>query len=227
MKTPFDGNQRQDPEPVQFQMSPGEELLLQIEGVDRSVNSTFVGLKPNTCLIVETPAGIGLVSRPLEGSRVTVLYLRGGEVHAFESILLGRVDSPFRVIFLDYPQVIERWSQRQENRVEAFLPAALFMETEEVAAALLNISLSGCRLSCPAPAAGSPRPRVGQRLEVSLNLASESGELVLPARVRNLEQMNGSLLTGLEFEELDSESCRLVADYMTTMTNAFGAGGLS
>lgn len=227
MKAPLGGGQRQDLGPIQFQMSPGDELLLQIEGVDRSVDSTFVGLKPNTYLIVEISAGIGLASRPLEGSRVTVLYLRGGEVHAFESILLGRVDSPFRVIFLDYPQVIERWSQRQENRVEAFLPAALFMETEEVAAALLNVSLGGCRLSCPAPAAGSPRPKVGQRLEVSFNLASESSELVLPARVKNLEQVGGSLLIGLEFEEPDSESCRLVADYMTAMTNAFGAEGLN
>jgi len=226
MEALSDGDQGQAMETTQLQVSCGDEILLvtEEEGLKESVPGIIVGHKLDTFLAVETPEGIGLGSRPLEGSRVTVLCFQGGKIQAFESALLGRIDRPFRVIFLDYPQTVKRWSRRQEERVEAFLPATLIMGADEIAGVALDISLGGCGFSCSRPTDHRPWLKAGQRLKISFNLAAEEDQLALPlVKISHLNQNNGTFLLGLEFEEPGSEPHGLVADYIRVTAKALGA----
>ncbi len=204
-------------------LEQGQEVLLQAESLKTGFRTTIIGSKPDAFLIVEAPAEARAGSRLALGVKVTVLYFKSGSVCAFETRVIGRTVEPAHLLFLAHPGRVEVRKLRRWERIDARLPAALDTGSGRSEGALLDISLTGCRISCPVTEnSGATRLKVDDRLRISFNLLPAKEEAVFVGRVRNIETDGQVSIIGVQFDEPEAETSEGVRDYIRLMSRTVG-----
>lgn len=113
-----------------FLVPLGTRLQVEIGGVDIKLESYCVGLIPDDAIIIKYPqtGNLGSISHKLfKGNKVTLRYIYGGSVFAFQSEVLGVTSEPFRLVFIAYPALIARHRLRKNSRVQCYLPAEMYV----------------------------------------------------------------------------------------------------
>ncbi len=86
----------------------GCQVSIQVEGMKERLTSYLVGMLINSYLIIKTPSIVGIGDLFPTGGSVVVRYIYLGEVFGFRSTVLGSTTLPFKIIFLSYPEAIEK-----------------------------------------------------------------------------------------------------------------------
>ena len=132
-------------------IEPGTLLQIEIGGIKFRFKSELVGLQADEYLIIKTPlvpsdAPFGMIKHKLfRGNDIIVRYLIGGMVYGFQSKLLGAISDPIKLLFLEYPKIVEQHDLRSHERVDCLLPGRLKFKDTELACLVLDISEKGCR----------------------------------------------------------------------------------
>ena len=203
------------PGSVRLAIDFGTELQLEIDGVSPRLQSKVVGMEQDRFLIVKTPSAseIGGISVKLfPGNRVIARYVFSGSVYGFETSIIESVTSPFSLLFLNFPRVINERNIRSNRRIHTALPARIEAGDNSKDGTITDISITGCqfeaRIGKPESAAFD---KVDAEVQLALQLPGMAGELQIAGVLRNVRKDGGSLKLGMSFADLD-ESAQLQID---------------
>jgi len=211
-----------------FLLPIGTRLQMDIGGIDIKLESFVVGLLPDDAIIIKHPftGSLGSIAHKLyKGNKVTVRYIYGGSVFAFQSELLGVTSDPFRLIFIAYPSLIARHKLRKNSRVQCYLPAEMFLknknDTEIISDVGYNgivsdLSIQGCcfgmirSLTHQKP----PHIRIEGIVAVRIQLPGIETKVEINGSVRRSEMDANKMNIGIQFKEIDEDIKNKIADHI-------------
>jgi hypothetical protein len=216
-----------------FVLPVGTPLQIEVEGVTPRLNSLSVGWLPGYYLIIKQPVtGFGsIASKLFRGAKITIRYISGGDIFAFQSEVVGVTTESPRLIFISYPPLVVRRSLRGSRRVLCYLPAELIKEQHrgrgifvELAyrGIISDISLSGCgfdMMKGSADDADGVLPEVAQNEMVKLRIEFPGLEnkIELSGEIRRTLREGRRLNVGIKFLQVHESVKGRIAHYIQTI----------
>lgn len=197
-------------------------VTLAVEGQAQSegrIAADLVGMVHFEYLILRLPWVPGLRTRLVGGASVTVRFVSNGELCGFHAPVITHVSKPSLLLFLGYPEIIEKMPLRQHKRVQCALPVQMHSRRGDAEGVIADLSQGGCR------AVFDVRGQQGLRqtaLEdiVILRVPLNSGgiPLAVTCAVRGVSLDVNRMQLGLSFTESDDD---FRSSLETFLTNAY------
>ena len=198
----------------------GNPLQIEIKGMTSRFKTVLLGMEPDEYLILKMP--LSLISKdspPVlqQGTPLILRYLYEGTVFGFEASVIQVLQSPGKLLFVEYPERIERYDLRSHRRVDCMLPARSEMGVRSDQGTIVDISETGCRYVIKEKDDQNvPALLVGDQMTLKFRLPGIAEEQAVSGIIRNINQDNRQAALGIQFHEV-SEDCRgMIADYVTT-----------
>ncbi len=189
-------------------MEPGNQLLLQIQGFASRLKSVLIGGEYNGYLIVTTPKVSGMDTMVLDGLSVTVTFLHDGVVYGFRSHVTHRLVSPARLLFLSYPENIERHELRKHQRVECNIPTGVKIDNGQNSfeGIMADISTGGCRVIFLATSEIiHEQIHPGTTIDLSFELMGIGGVKTLKGTIKSCNAEETKFMLGVSFQQSNNE----------------------
>lgn len=198
-----------------FDVDFGTELQLEIGGVDPRLRSIFVGMERGRFIVVRTPTMSelgGIEVKLFGGNRVVVRFVYSGTVFGFETSIIEAVSSPFRLLYLAYPKVVNERNIRSNRRVNTTLPAKLGSGENTCDGTVTDISITGCQFETrTGRIPDSLGARVGSDIDITLQLPGVAGEFQITGQIKNIRKEGKNTELGVAFGDLE-ENVQLAID---------------
>lgn len=171
----------------------------------------YVGSISGSALLVTASSGHELLKTGIE---VSCNALRGRKIHQFRSTVLGRSETPVRVIYLAWPRSVRTHVVRNHVRVSTEMPGRL-IRNDCVAAGfdvtVTNVSLGGVAFrTSDALVNVSEHFRLGLRLRAGGKLHA----VMFNCIARNVRHIECGVLTGAEFSSQTADTMALLRLHM-------------
>ena len=179
--------------------------LLHEDGEGR-ITAELVGLVHFEYLVLRLPWIPGLRTRLVAGAVVTVRFISDGVLCGFQSEIITHVGKPSLLLFVIYPDVVEKLSIRQHKRIQCALPAQLHSSRGDAKGLLANISQGGCRMLLDARKQTELRQSVaGDELVLRFHLEADSIAKAAKCDVRSVNADSSRIVLGISFTGKDPE----------------------
>ncbi len=180
----------------------GTRVYIEIDGVNFSVTSIFVGLLQNEFMIVTLPKRYKSVKNKLfPGSKMVVKYLFDGSVFAFQTSVIEIMTTPIRALAVEYPKVIQKRELRIVKRNHVVIPGRVEAKQTEFPVLFNDISKKGCRFKYIDNKKAMNPLREGDLMRIYCQFPGVLDEIGTMARVRNVSREKDQLLVGAEFQD--------------------------
>jgi hypothetical protein len=211
------------------QRTKGDKLALEIgtrmavtldsaqQGAEGRIAADLVGMVHFEYIILRLPWVPGLRSRLVGGASVTVRFVSNGELCGFQSPVVTHIPKPSLLLFLEYPEVIEKLALRQHKRVQCALPVQLHSRRGDAHGVIGDLSRGGCRMAVDVRGQQGLRQTVVEDvivLRVPLN--SEGVPLTVTCAVRGVSFDANRMQVGLAFTEADDDFWTTLETFLTT-----------
>lgn len=181
----------------------GTTVYLEIDGVNFSVTSIFIGLLKDEFLMITFPKRYKSVKNKLfNGNKMVVKYLFDGSVYAFQTNVIETITDPIRAIALDYPKVVQQRELRVVKRNNVIIPGRVEAKKTEFQAVVFDISKNGCRFKYNENKGNFAPLREGDILRLYCQFPGHADEIGCMACVRNVAREKGQLSVGAEFTDI-------------------------
>lgn len=199
---------------VHLSLKLGGPVVLQVPQPAGKYAGTVVGFETFAYLIVQARIPQEVLAQLPINTRLVAQHTASGRIFGFRTHLLNRVSTPAPLLFLSFPETVERIALRSNIRVDVNLLGAIQGKYGEHPVMVLDLTPTGCKLSAKVDLK-SPLREVqnGDRLVLTCQLA-EGAPLVLPLDVRRVALEKGLLYLGGQFADLTSENAVAVATYI-------------
>lgn len=176
----------------------------------RKAEGRVVGMDPYSYIILRMRMAGDEPARLILDDRITLQYVHDGSVYGFRSSVINTVRSPAHLLFVEYPDSIEKLDLRSEERVRCSMQATVFGAYGEHKCMVQDLTTGGCRLSIRTRADYAiRRVSVDEELSILLDLG-EFGRVKTPISIRNVRCERGILYLGSMFADLtDQERDRI------------------
>ena len=202
----------------------GSQVQIEIEGVGFRFKSTLVGMESDEYLIMKTPmvpsnAPFTSIQHKLfPGTQVVVRYLYKGTVFGFQSKLIEAISTPVRLLFVEYPKIVENYDLRSQERTDCFLPAKIEIRKKEEHGAILDISEKGCRCLIRALEGKKlPSTQVDEQITLTCQFPGIQGEQVVSGKVKNISKDKREMILGIEFHEIAARFKTIIDQYLSNI----------
>lgn len=201
------------------QIPIGQELVMQFQGEDNRFRSAYFGCKPDSFLIVQMPGIPGIREKVVAGGNLVVRYMSRGMVYGFYAYPLNHVLRPCPLIFLSFPQTIEKVNLRKTERVETFIEAKAIYEDNIMEGLIIDLSEGGCGYTASRTSGLSwPAIEPGNILMLDFILGHEQERHVVETDVVTFRKEIDSLHLGLRFRYTQESPAReAVKRYVATL----------
>ncbi len=180
----------------------GTQVYLEIDGVNFSVTSIFIGLLTNEFMIVTLPKRYKSVKNKLfPDNKMVVKYLHEGSVYAFQTTVIEIMTTPIRALAIEYPKVVQKRELRVVKRNHVVIPGRVEAKQTEFSVVINDISKKGCRFKYIENKGNMSPLREGDIMRVYCQFPGVSDETGVMARVRNVSRDKDQLLVGAEFQD--------------------------
>ena len=181
----------------------GTKVYLEIEGVNFTVTSIFIGMLKDEFMIVTFPKRYKSVKNKLfPGNKMVVKYLQDGSVYAFQTSVIETITTPIRALAIEYPKVVQKRELRVVKRNNVIIPGRVEAKKTEFSAVVFDISKNGCRFKYHDNKSNLTSLREGDLLRVYCQFPGVSDEMGAMACVRNVSREKGQLSIGAEFQDI-------------------------
>ncbi len=187
------------------------------QGPEGRIAADLVGMVHFEYLILRLPWVPGLRTRLVGGVHVTVRFVSNGELCGFQVPVITHIAKPSLLLFLEYPEVVEKLALRQHNRVQCALPVQLHSRRGDAQGVIADLSRGGCRMAVDVRGQQGLRQTVVEDvivLRVPLN--SEGVPLAVTCTARSVSFDASRMQLGLSFTEADNEFWSALEGFMTT-----------
>ena len=187
------------------------------KGDDGRIAADLVGMVHFEYIILRLPWVPGLRTRLVPGAGVTVRFVNNGELCGFQSQILVHIPKPSLLLFLTYPEVIEKLALRQHKRLQCALPVQMHSRRGDAQGVVADLSQGGCRVAFDVRGQQGLRQTVADDvivLRVPLN--SEGVPVAVTCTVRSVEQDVSRMQLGLSFTEADKDFWTALETFLTS-----------
>jgi c-di-GMP-binding flagellar brake protein YcgR len=209
----------------------GTALNFQVHGVESRLKSSFVGMEPGKYAIIKIPHGPdGFQSKLYKGNSIIVRYMHEGTVYGFQTQILNTITEPARLLFIEYPKVIEEHSLRSSQRIDCYLPckfrltsqvendAGEQVDTEnEVDGVVVDLSNVGCRGTFDSSGAESNllNTKKETAISISIQLPGVSDDVNLSGVVKSLHSDQSITSIGIHFNDMEEGIQEKIGRYLS------------
>lgn len=198
---------------------PGLRLkLVALSQVKSRLVTHVVGYKANKYIVAEYPLVSGSFARMEEGLGWAANFVHEGIIFGFTTYILGSIKHPIPLIFLSYPDSVERIELRQTQRYPVQIKAVYSFETPSPEsdhrpnqATVRDISEGGCLLASPV---SHPMETV---LNLDLDLPAQGTIKGVAAEVKSCREEAGEYLLGLSFADMTDEGLEKIRAYTKSL----------
>jgi len=195
----------------------GTEIKIEFPHMKTPLKSTIIGMLKDQFLIITTPSSFSIMEKMISSEqRIIIEYAQDGRIWMFKSQLLKTINSPSRLLFIEYPAVIHFHDLRKSKRTAIFVPCTFHQSTDsELYGTLIDLSTSGglCRIKNK-PDTSLPNIDVNNRIQLRCLLPGTKEEQKIEGIVRNLKKDNIATRIGIEFENLQPHLIETISKYL-------------
>ena len=196
----------------------GAQVLVQKNGADERINATLVGLEPKAYLILRVNAYSFKQLKIKVKDEFTVRFFCLGTAYGFCAKALGIISKPFRLLFLSYPENIEKFDLRRSKRVTCYIPATAFFKEKEVKGVISDVGTDGCRFNIKLPGVIEPHHiKVVDKIRLTFPLLGMKGRHDFEGVVRNTSQTPELISLGISFDNVDRKIAQKIAAYIESV----------
>ncbi|WP_147821075.1 flagellar brake protein [Salidesulfovibrio onnuriiensis] len=175
------------------------KMILEFPPVRERMSCRFIGVMPDEFVAVRVPLVPGIKERLQEGAIVDFRYLHEGNLMGFRTEVLYYQATPYSIVFVRYPDAIEKHELRKEKRVRCRLRTTVTKKELSWKGVTVDISGSGCHFLVDASAQEAPAVRVGDFVSGIFHTICAM-ELSFKAKVVSAGQEDSRFSLGLVFE---------------------------
>ncbi|MBU0516217.1 MAG: flagellar brake protein [Proteobacteria bacterium] len=174
-----------EPRDALIGLRPGEPMFFTRTVAGQRLKSwaPFVGLNGQEMVLTGVPLISGAPLITTIGTQCVVRYVDQGVMYGFTSTVAHIQHNPLKIIYLPYPELVEKIELRCEERFPVGFEAEIFFhegqELKSVSGTIIDLSRSGCRFK------GSLFFDVGDKLHISFKLIDGTAVDQLASEVRN------------------------------------------
>ncbi len=199
----------------------GLVLKLEIEDVSMPLESTLVGVD-NNLIIIKTPSPYQLIEHKLtKGRDVVVRYIFDGTIFAFQTKLFDSLLRPARLLFLEYPKIIQKNELRNQKRSSCFIPAIIHQDDEHNKGALLDLTKEGCRYKLTnAENHEFLNFRMDDEVSLRCKFPGVKEPVLITGIIKNIHKNRNEIDLGINFHKNTTKvSKKIIAWYISTIEN--------
>lgn len=181
----------------------GTKLYIDIDGVNFSVNSIFIGMLKDEFMIITLPKRFKSVKNKLfPSNKMVIKYLYEGSVFAFQTSVIEMITNPIRALAIEYPKVVQKRELRVVKRNNVVIPGRIEAKKVEVPIVVFDISKNGCRFKYHDDKTSMSALREGDLCRIYCRFPGVTDELGVMACVRNVSREKGRLNIGAQFQDV-------------------------
>ena len=181
----------------------GTQVYLEIDGVNFSVTSVFIGMLKDEFMIVTLPKRYKSVQNKLfTGNKIIVKYLYDGSVFAFQTSVIETITNPIRALALEYPKVVQQRELRIVKRNFVVIPGRVEAKKTEFPIVVFDISKNGLRFKYNDNKQNMSTLKENDLVRVYCQFPGMSEEVGALSVVRNVRREQGQLSIGTEFQNI-------------------------
>lgn len=204
----------------------GDSAILEPQGVGDRFKSRFLGWDKGRFVALSVPAAkIDLREFLYAGKPVIVRFIDNtGRICGFQSKIQASIYSPYSMLFLDYPDVVEMLSLRNADRVDCLIPAQVTVKETTVDSTLVNISEGGCLVSLAKDAFSQTQslyPGLAIRSEFKILVSSDEIHR-LDGVIKKVGEAENKMLLAVEFKQISEEIAHQIGSYVDQVVEHLG-----
>jgi hypothetical protein len=188
------------------------KLQIELQGASRRLDSDVRGLQPGAYVLASIPPRreLGDASDLLvNGVKAVVRYIYNGMVFGFQTAIMGAVYRPARLLFLEYPNMVENYNLRSHARVPCFLPARMKLGLDKIEGAVVDLSKGGCQFrifEMNQLKHGVLPTSEKEQIILSLRLPGAESDVSLNGKLKQIRKTRAWLAVGIGFNDLNEET---------------------
>ncbi len=173
--------------PTHLDIDASFQLLIEDHGESAQVTATLRGYKVSQYLLLELPEGTDAPLYP--GARCVARYSPGTGELGFVTRIQFVYESPATLIFVGYPEILQEYAQRKEERLRVSVRGALVVGDQRLPGTVRDLSRGGCAFVVKSPARDFS---VGDRVELMIQLPGQTQFTKVDGTVRRTKAASRS-----------------------------------
>jgi len=199
---------------VNLELKVGGALSMQFAALDQKYDGKVVGFEPFSYLIVQARLPQEGLARVAQNPNMVAQHTASGVVFGFRSQVLNRTTNPAPLLFLAFPDSVDRVVLRRDERVSVNMPCSIHGKYGAHEAMIMDLTPAGCRLSAKIDLKSPLREaQPGDQLILNCDLG-RGQELTAPIELRRVLSEKGLLFLGAQFVDLTREHSQMVTGYV-------------
>ena len=195
----------------------GSALAIKLSPGDQKYEGLLVGVGVFSYLIVQARLPQDVVTRLASNPNLVIQHLASGAVYGFRSVVMNRVTVPAPLLFLAFPDSVERVVLRRNERVSVNIHGTLHGHYGDHEIMLTDLAPTGCQMTA-AIDLRSPLRNVKPGEELLLSCDLGRGQmLITPVLIRRVDEAKGLLSLGCQFVKLNEETSKMVEDFVQSV----------
>jgi c-di-GMP-binding flagellar brake protein YcgR len=204
---------------VNMRLHLGSTLTMRLACVDQKYEGKVVGLEDYGYIIVQARLPQDTLTRLGQNNQLVGQAIVDGAAYGFRSQVINRVSKPAPLLFLSYPDSVERLVLRSDQRIRVSLPGNIHGKYGDQSVMIVDMTNSGCRISAKTDLKNPLREiQPGDEFLLSTVLG-QSQKFMSPVIARRVEAKMGLLFLGCQFKELNEEATSMVGDYVKSIAS--------
>ncbi|OFZ54244.1 MAG: hypothetical protein A2328_03155 [Bdellovibrionales bacterium RIFOXYB2_FULL_36_6] len=181
----------------------GTQVYMEIEGVNFSVTSVFIGMLKDEFMIVTLPKRYKSVQNKLyTGNKIIIKYLYDGSVFAFQTSVIETITNPIRALAIEYPKVVQQRELRNIKRNFVVIPGRVEAKKTEFPIVVFDISKNGLCFKYKDNKQNISTLKENDLIRAYCSFPGMSEEVGALSVVRNVRREQGQLSIGIEFQNI-------------------------
>ncbi|MDP3427231.1 MAG: PilZ domain-containing protein [Humidesulfovibrio sp.] len=209
-------------EPRRVERLPGVHLDVKIGGLlmlhfpilGKQYEGKVVGLEPYSYLIVRARLPQDVLAQASAGTAMVARHTANGTVFGFRTDILKHITNPAALLFLSFPDTVDRIVLRNNERVSVNLPGTLSGKYGEQKVMIQDMTPTGCQLTAKVDLKTPLRTaQTGERLMLTCEMGCNL-PIVSPIELRRVVPEKGLLHLGAQFVDMIPETAAQVNGYI-------------
>jgi hypothetical protein len=198
----------------------GTDMQFEVTGVKGRVKLKMLGLLKKHFLLFHVPLkvieALG-TSTLVAGLPLKVRCISRGAVFGFHSKVIHLSQVPYKILCIEYPEVLQKQEIRSSQRARCLLPASISDGSLTLEGSVADISRTGCHFQAKRTDLEDQRAKlVKDDSEVStlIALPGINGKQKINSIVRNLSLEPDKAHVGIQFTDVDPKVLKVIDDFV-------------
>lgn len=199
---------------VHLDVNIGGPIVLHFPMLGKRYEGKVVGVERFSYLIVLARLPQDVLAQASGGTSMVAQHHSGGMVFGFRTELLKHITNPAALLFLGFPDSVDRIVLRHNERVSVNLPGTLNGKYGEQKVMVQDMTPTGCQLTAKIDLKTPLREaQVGDRLALHCEMGC-SLPIVSPIELRRVVAEKGLLHLGAQFVDMTPETAEQLNNYI-------------